>query len=64
MKQLKIGMIGLDTSHAAAFARVFNHEEDPFHIPEAGRILKAYPGGSRLFFEGEQLRLGAVALCL
>ena len=51
MKQLKIGMIGLDTSHAAAFARVFNHEEDPFHIPEAGRILKAYPGGSRLFSE-------------
>ena len=51
MKELKIGIIGLDTSHVAAFAKVFNHEEDPFYIPGAGRIRKAYPGGSRLFSE-------------
>lgn len=51
MLQLKIGMIGLDTSHVAAFAKIFQHEEDPFYLPGAGRILKAYPGGSRLFSE-------------
>lgn len=51
MLQLKIGMIGLDTSHVAAFAKIFQHEDDPFYLPGAGRIRKAYPGGSRLFSE-------------
>ena len=51
MEQLKIGIIGLDTSHVAAFAKVFNWKDDPFHIPGAGIIRKAYPGGSRLFSE-------------
>ena len=51
MEQLKIGIIGLDTSHVAAFAKVFNWKDYPFYIPGAGTIRKAYPGGSRLFSE-------------
>ncbi len=45
MAQLKIGMIGLDTSHVPAFAHCLNHDDHPEHIP-GGRIVVAYPGGS------------------
>lgn len=42
---MKIGMIGLDTSHAVAFTELLNNEEHPHHI-EGGLIVAAYPGGS------------------
>ena len=42
---LNIGMIGLDTSHAAAFTKLLNDTSAPFHVP-GGRIVAAYPGGS------------------
>jgi predicted dehydrogenase len=46
MKELlKIGMIGLDTSHCELFAELLNKPEHPFHVP-GGRITVAYPGGS------------------
>ncbi|HEX8520845.1 MAG TPA: Gfo/Idh/MocA family oxidoreductase [Tepidisphaeraceae bacterium] len=48
MTELKIGMIGLDTSHAPAFAKCFNKSGHPEHIPGA-RITVGYPGGSKDF---------------
>lgn len=38
--QLRIGMIGTDTSHAVAFARILNDKEHPFHV-EGGSITQA-----------------------
>lgn len=40
-----IGMIGLDTSHAAAFAAILHDAEHPYHVP-GGRIKTAWRGGS------------------
>jgi predicted dehydrogenase len=42
---MKIGMIGLDTSHVVAFAKLLNNANNEYHIPGA-RIIVAYPGGS------------------
>jgi hypothetical protein len=47
-KTLKIGMIGLDTSHCEAFVKIINDDSNPHHIP-GGRINVAYPGGSADF---------------
>ncbi|QGQ94223.1 gfo/Idh/MocA family oxidoreductase [Paenibacillus psychroresistens] len=38
---LRIGLIGLDTSHVTAFADILHNEDHPFHIPGA-RITIAY----------------------
>jgi predicted dehydrogenase len=46
--ELKIGMIGLDTSHAPAFARCFNKTDHAEHIA-GGRVTVGYPGGSKDF---------------
>ncbi|MBA2707426.1 MAG: Gfo/Idh/MocA family oxidoreductase, partial [Gemmatimonadaceae bacterium] len=48
MPDLKIGMIGLDSSHAPAFAKCFNRKDHPEHIPGA-RVTIGYPGGSKDF---------------
>ena len=45
MASIKIGMIGLDTSHCTAFTRLLNDPNDEFHVP-GGRVTVAYPGGS------------------
>ena len=42
---LKIGIIGLDSSHCVRFARLFNDTTDKEHLPGA-RIVWAYRGGS------------------
>ena len=42
---LKIGLIGLDTSHAPAFAGLLNDEKHKDHVP-GGRVVAAFPGGS------------------
>jgi Oxidoreductase family, NAD-binding Rossmann fold len=42
---LKIGLIGLDTSHVPAFTKLLNDAEDPNHVPGA-RVVMAYKGGS------------------
>ena len=42
---LRIGMIGLDTSHCKAFADILNTEEHPHHV-SGGTIVRAFPGGS------------------
>ncbi|MBN1876032.1 MAG: Gfo/Idh/MocA family oxidoreductase [Anaerolineae bacterium] len=45
---LKIGIVGLDTSHCVAFTELFNDEHHPHHVPGA-RVVAAYPGGSEMF---------------
>ncbi|MBW7453809.1 Gfo/Idh/MocA family oxidoreductase, partial [Paenibacillus sepulcri] len=42
---LKIGMIGLDTSHVTAFTEMLHNIDHPYHVP-GGRIVTAFPGGS------------------
>ena len=39
---LRIGVIGMDTSHVPAFARLLNDPGDPHHVP-GGRIVAAVP---------------------
>ena len=45
MAQVKIGLVGLDTSHVVAFCKTLNKPDNPEHLPGA-RIVSAYPGGS------------------
>jgi predicted dehydrogenase len=42
---LRIGLIGLDTSHAVAFTELINDATRPDHVPGA-RVVAAYKGGS------------------
>jgi predicted dehydrogenase len=46
--EIKVGMIGLDTSHCPAFTRLLNDDSNEYHVPGA-RVVGAYPGGSDLF---------------
>lgn len=43
--ELKIGMIGLDTSHVVEFTRILNDPKSPNYLP-GGRVVAAYKGGS------------------
>jgi len=43
--QIKVGMIGLDTSHVIAFTKVLNDPQHPDHVPGA-KVVAAYKGGS------------------
>lgn len=43
--ELRIGIIGLDTSHVPAFTRLLNDPEDPFHVP-GGKVVAAFPSFS------------------
>ncbi|MEL3970868.1 gfo/Idh/MocA family oxidoreductase [Rossellomorea oryzaecorticis] len=45
MKNLKIGMVGLDTSHASVFTRLLNDSGGDHHV-QGGRVTQAFPGGS------------------
>jgi predicted dehydrogenase len=42
---LKIGVIGLDTSHVEGFASLLHDTSNPDHVP-GGRIVAGFPGGS------------------
>ncbi|HRJ72162.1 MAG TPA: Gfo/Idh/MocA family oxidoreductase [Terrimicrobiaceae bacterium] len=44
-KTLRIGMVGLDTSHVPAFANLLHDSTQTYHVP-GGRIAAAFPGGS------------------
>jgi predicted dehydrogenase len=44
-KELRLGMIGLDTSHVIRFAELLNDPSRPDHVPGA-RIVTAFKGGS------------------
>ena len=41
---LRLGLVGTDTSHVTAFARMLNDPSSPEHVPGA-RIVAAYKGG-------------------
>src|SRR5712691_312220 len=42
---VRIGIIGLDTSHVIEFTRIFNDPSDPEHVPGV-RVVAAFKGGS------------------
>jgi hypothetical protein len=42
---LKLGMIGLDTSHVTAFTKLLNDPNDKEHVP-GGKVIVAIKGGS------------------
>lgn len=44
-KELNLGIVGCDTSHCVAFARILNDPANEHHISGA-RIVAAFPGGS------------------
>lgn len=44
-KPLRIGLIGLDTSHCVAFTKLLNNEEGKGHVA-GGRVVAAFAGGS------------------
>ncbi len=54
--ELKIGLIGLDTSHVVAFTRVLNDASRADHVA-GGRVVAAFPGGS-LDVEASRSRVG------
>jgi hypothetical protein len=43
--EIKIGIIGTDTSHVTAFTKLLNDKNDPNHVPGA-RVVAAFKGGS------------------
>ncbi|MCS6951255.1 MAG: Gfo/Idh/MocA family oxidoreductase [Bryobacterales bacterium] len=43
--QLRLGIVGTDTSHVIAFTRLLNDPSAPDHVPGA-RVVAAYKGGS------------------
>jgi hypothetical protein len=45
MSTIKIGMIGLDTSHVVAFTRLLNDPKNEHYVP-GGEVVVAFPGGS------------------
>ena len=45
MSNLRIGLIGLDTSHVEGFAALLNDPKNPDHVA-GGRITAGFPGGS------------------
>jgi predicted dehydrogenase len=42
---MRIGIIGLDTSHVVAFTRILNDRSSKDHVP-GGRVVAAFKGGS------------------
>jgi predicted dehydrogenase len=53
---LRIGLVGLDTSHVVVFSKSFNQAGHADHV-EGGRIVIGYPGGSE-DFELSRSRVG------
>jgi predicted dehydrogenase len=45
MNELKVGLIGLDTSHVAAFTKLLNDSDAEYFVPGA-KVVAAFPGGS------------------
>jgi len=66
---MKIGVVGLDTSHSPMFTKMLNDSEHEYHIP-GFRVIGAYPGGSEAFSLSrnrvrgytEELRAGGVRM--
>ena len=43
--EIRVGIIGTDTSHVTAFTKLLNDKNDPAHVPGA-RVVAAFKGGS------------------
>jgi len=43
---IRVGIVGTDSSHAPAFTQILNDASSPSHVPGA-RVVAAYKGGSR-----------------
>jgi Oxidoreductase family, NAD-binding Rossmann fold len=43
--EIRVGIIGTDTSHVTAFTKLLNDKSDPSHVPGA-RVVAAFKGGS------------------
>ena len=54
---LRLGIIGTDTSHATAFTKILNDSAAPDHVPGA-RVIAAYKGANP--FASVKLRLGEI----
>ncbi len=46
--EIRVGMVGLDTSHCPAFTGILNDAGHDYHVPGA-QVVAAYPGGSEQF---------------
>lgn len=46
MNKVKIGIIGLDTSHVVVFTKLLNQPDADYYLP-GGEVVVAYPGGSK-----------------
>jgi hypothetical protein len=44
-REIRVGIIGTDTSHVTAFTKLLNDKSDPNHVPGA-RVVAAFRGGS------------------
>ena len=44
-QELRLGIIGLDTSHVVAFTKLLNDPKDKNHVP-GGKVVLAFKGGS------------------
>ena len=44
-EDLKVGIIGLDTSHVTAFTEILNNPQSKNHVPGA-KVVGAFKGGS------------------
>ncbi|MDF1852064.1 MAG: Gfo/Idh/MocA family oxidoreductase [Verrucomicrobiales bacterium] len=44
-EEIRIGIIGLDTSHVIAFTKQYNDKTHPKHVP-GGKVVAAFQGGS------------------
>ena len=44
--EIRVGIIGLDTSHVTAFTRLLNDPKEKEHVPGA-KVVAAYKGGSQ-----------------
>jgi len=44
--QIRLGIVGTDTSHVIAFTKILNDPASPDHVPGA-RVVAAYKGGSK-----------------
>ena len=45
-QEIKLGIVGTDTSHVIAFTQILNNPESPDYLPGA-RVIAAYKGGSK-----------------
>lgn len=56
---MRLGIIGLDSSHAVEFTRILNKEEEPFHIG-GHRVAAAYPGEISWDFDMSRERMDGI----